>query len=336
MEGTTWQIIQGDRDAITLNMSYYTSIFNEYETIEETWLMQIFQYFQKRKPQGFETKIIDLNEDEQITSQTFTAFLISNEMIENEHGLASSSLLYKSLSRNLKNDFEVEGYYQSINALLEDLLMKVNHHLPLEIKPYNDKLFMKQLMFSYREDHQYSRRLNRILRIFPILINEMNEVSSNKTLIIYMYPESNLSPKEQVQLNTYLKSLEVPIIVLTGVSFFLSDTLEGMNYLINDQQMLTESLIETLEWDAPINFSKEDIQKSLKQFLIQYHEKFELNPTISNYAMKDIMLFNPCDLYTGLSFLHHCKQPFKLDLDYEQVPISLASYIRDIYKMKDF
>ncbi|AVQ32924.1 hypothetical protein C7J88_01450 [Staphylococcus muscae] len=122
---------------------------------------------------------------------------------------------------------------------------------------------------------------------------------------------------------------------MTGVSFFQSDTLEGMNYLINDQQMLTESLIEILEWEAPINFSKEDIQKSLKQFLIQYHEKFELNPTISNYAMKDIMLFSPCDICIGLSFLYYCKQPFRLDLDFEQIPISLASYIQDIYNIKD-
>lgn len=155
----------------------------------------------------------------------------------------------------------------------------------------------------------------------------MKKIAKGNALLIYEYPEANLSPKEQIEFRKILDSLDITIIVLTGSPYFLADNLFYCNYIRHDKQLVNQEFVKMLEWEAPLNFSNFEIIKSLYNFLLRYQEKVEICPVISNYELTDIMLFECVDLYVAIKFLIQAKYPFKLNLNKDLIPEPMKDYI---------
>ncbi|MCO4330610.1 hypothetical protein [Staphylococcus hyicus] len=332
MNEMIWDIKSNDINRVSLNIGHYTSIYNEHDTKEEDILQIINDYFQKRNSNKDEVVIFDAINQESISHSAYQSWMINHEMIEKEHGLASNAILTKKILRNIGNHIESESYFNSIHALHEDVLLLAKNELPICLKKFDYKSFLKLLEFQYEPGDDYDRLIVRLEKILPILVEEMNALSNQKTLLIYCYPEANLSPKEQIRFRKCLENLGIPIIVLTGSMHFISDKIENNNYLRNGKQMLTSSFINQLCWNAPLNFDETDIQNSLNNFIQLYQEKLELSPTITNYRLGDIMLFDSIDLYVGISYMKHIDQHFELDIEYKLLNIPLQKYVKSFDK----
>lgn len=324
-----WEV-RGIDDTVLLNIGSYTSIIDDHDEHEEELLSNINSYFQKRTNKDITIKnhltgeIIDCKE--------YVSFMIDHTTVDDEHRLAATVLLNKKLQRDLLNKLETEGYLSSINVLMEDFLHILEKDMPLKVKRFDHKQFIKQLTFEYDYSVDYSRLINRLFEIIPLLVDEMNVQSNNRTLLMYLYPESNLSPKEQIQLSSLLRSLNVTVLVLTDSPIFLSDSLDTINYMRFGTQVITSKLISDIYWESPLDYNREELKKSLEMILEKYSNKFELTPTISNYDVSDIILFNAIDIYVCCYFLKICKQPFELNLLMENLPVSLNKYLENFMK----
>ncbi|MDK4055243.1 hypothetical protein O0C84_00040 [Staphylococcus pseudintermedius] len=327
MEKMTWTLKGEIIPSIELNIEPYTSIYNEFETVEEDILQTICDYFQKRSSNKNQIEIIDCMHDEVIPTQRYQCWLINHEFVEKEYELAQTSLLNKKLLRKLQENFEIEHYFQTMNALLDDLVTEIDHDLPIQHKYFDHKVFLKQLQFRFEDDVNYQRRINRLEKMLPLIVEEMAQISGHRTLLIYTYPEAHLSPKEQIQFRACLENLNVPVMTLTGSSHFISRNLMGMNYIRKQRQLIREQWIKQLAWDAPLNYEKEHIMESLKQFLHLYQDKLEIVPCISNHRLADIMLFEPIDIYVGLSFMKYADQPYSADIHLDLLPEPVSRYI---------
>src|SRR5699024_4623384 len=213
-----WEVRNAEKNTVSLNIGKYTSIIDDHHEHEEEMLHDLNLYFQKRA-----SKDITIKENvtgEIVDSKEFTAFVVDHISIDAEHQLAASGLLNKKLQRDLLNNLETEGYLNSINILMDDFLNLLEKDMPLTVKRFDHKQFLKQLTFEYDFTIDYSRLINRLTGVLPLLIDEMNKQSNNNTLLIYMYPESRLSPREQVEFSKLLKSLNVTVIVLTDSTIF--------------------------------------------------------------------------------------------------------------------
>ncbi|MCJ1656834.1 hypothetical protein MT341_09585 [Staphylococcus sp. NRL 18/288] len=261
----------------------------------------------------------------------YESIIIDNNKIEEEHALSSSSILNKKIQRDYSNNIESSGYMNSMNILLTDLLELINHNnLPLKTKSFDIKQFIKLLDFEFELKKDYSKLITRIENILPLIVDELNIQFNNKLLLIYLYPEANLSPNEQIKLKSLLESLKIKIIVLTGSLHFMSGEWSFNNYIRNAEQKLTSEFIDKLVWHAPLNYQKKEIEESLNRFILTYHDKIEIVPTISNYQIAQIMLFNSIDLYVGISYLQHCNHKFKLNLKDELLSKSIKKYIDQV------
>lgn len=324
-----WEVRSPDK-TVQINVGDYTSFIDDNEEQEEELLENIHQYFQKRSNRTI--TIIDKLTGEIVDSNEYRSFIINHHDIDNEHQLGSTGLLNKKLQRDLLNNLETDGYLNSINILMEDFLALLEKDMPLKVKRFDHKQFIKQLTFEFDYTVDYSRLINRLLEIIPLLVDEMNTQSLNKTLLIYLYPESNLSPKEQVKLNELLRNLNIKLFVLTDSSIFFSEKLDQTNYFRNGQQVINNELISELHWNSPLDFQVEDIKTSLRNVIENYSSKFELEPIISNYRLTDIILFNTLDLYVCCYSLKYFGHNFKLDLNRVEIPGTLAKYLDDFMK----
>lgn len=312
-----------------MNMGDYTSIYNEENTIEEDFINLIHHYFQPRNSNKGEVVIIDTVQNDEVSNKAYQCFTLNHALIEQEHQLASTGNMYKKLLRDLKNNNETDGYLNSINVLFDDLLSNLNEQaLPLKIKPYDYKQFLKQITFEFDYSMDYTKLIVRLEQILPMLVNEMNEQSNNKTLIIYLYPESGLSTKEQITFSKLLRSLKATVMVLTESPYFLSETVESMNYYRNSEQKINEQLFDNLFWNAPLNFEREELKDSFNEIMKKYSRMLEIEPVLSNYRITDITLFDFIDWYVCIEFLRHCKYNFHLDVDLTKVSKVHADYLR--------
>jgi len=320
-----WEVRNAEKNTVSLNIGKYTSIIDDHHEHEEEMLHDLNLYFQKRA-----SKDITIKENvtgEIVDSKEFTAFVVDHISIDAEHQLAASGLLNKKLQRDLLNNLETEGYLNSINILMDDFLNLLEKDMPLTVKRFDHKQFLKQLTFEYDFTIDYSRLINRLTGVLPLLIDEMNKQSNNNTLLIYMYPESRLSPREQVEFSKLLKSLNVTVIVLTDSTIFFSDDMNTINYMRFGEQVITSELVSDMYWDSPLDFSREEIKTSLLKLINNYSNKFELKPVISNYKISDIVLFDSIDIYICCYFLKRCKHEFTLDISFDQIPASLYEYL---------
>ncbi|SUM44772.1 Uncharacterised protein [Staphylococcus petrasii] len=331
MEHIIWQIKSELVPKVNLNIGNYTAIYNEHETIEEDLLDIINQYFKKRNSNKNEVSIIDILNQEPVSNLEYESIIIDNNKIEEEHALSSSSILNKKILRDYSNNIESSGYINSMNILLSDLLEIINHNnLPLKTKPFDIKQFIKLLKFEFELKKDYSKLITRIENILPLIVEELNIQFSNNLLLIYLYPEANLSPNEQIKLKSLLESLGIKIIVLTGSLHFMSKEWNFNNYIRNEEQKINNAFIDKLLWHAPLNYQRKELEESLNRFILTYHDKIEVEPTISNYQISQIMLFNSIDLYVGISYLLHCNHKFKLNLKDELLSESIKKYIEQL------
>lgn len=322
-----WEIKSEHIDKIKINVGEYTSFYNENETNEEDILGLVNGYFQKRGSNKNEVTIFDVENQEVVGAHTYQSFIINHEMIEKEHALGTSSMLYKCIVRNMKENVEVDGYLNSVNVLLEDVLGMVRKDLPLKLKPLDYKSFVKQLHFEYDMYEDYDKLITRLEQVMPILVEELNNQTHNQTLLIYYYPESNLSPSEQLRFKKFLQNLPVTLIVLTSSERFVATDIESMNYIKATRQCLTSELIHDLAWQAPLDYDHQEIKQSLERFILHYQNKFECSPVISNYKVADIILFEPIDLYVAVTYLKRTQHAFMVDLDDDKLPHAIKSYI---------
>ncbi|ARJ51068.1 hypothetical protein [Staphylococcus lutrae] len=330
MEKIVWELKSEGLHSIELNIENYTSIYNEFDTREEDILQTIYGYFQKRASNKAYVTIIDKADGEVIPSQRYQCWLVNHEFIEKEFELAQTSLLNKKIVRQLKENYEIESYLHTMNVLLEDLVQFVDHGLPIKPKPFDYKAFSKHLQFKFDDHVDYYRLINRLERMLPLIVEEMEQISNHRTLLIYTYPEANLSPKEQIQFRKCLESLNIPVITLTGSAHFLSRNLMGMNYIRRDRQLINMRWLNQLVWDAPMNYEMDEIMVSLKRFIHLYQDKLEMTPLISNHRLADIMLFDPIDIYVGFSFMRYAEQAFTTDMDWGVLPEPVSRYMQHL------
>lgn len=324
-----WEVRNSEK-TVQINVGEYTSFIDDHEEQEEELLDNIHQYFQKRSNKTI--TILDKLTGEIVDSNEYRSFIINHYDVDNEHQLGSSGLLNKKLQRDLLNNMETDGYLNSINVLMEDFLELLEKDMPLKVKRYDHKQFIKQLSFEFDYTIDYSRLINRLIEIIPLLVDEMNTQSINKTLLIYLYPESNLSPKEQLMLNELLRSLNIRLFVLTDSSIFFSKDLDHLNYLRDGKQVINNKLITELHWNSPLDYQIEELKVALRKIMENYSSKFELDPVISNYRLADIVLFEPIDLYVCCSSLKYFGHKFKLDINKSEIPDSISKYIDDLMK----
>lgn len=155
----------------------------------------------------------------------------------------------------------------------------------------------------------------------------MNYQANEKAFIIYLYPEAGLSIKEQMRFRKILNDLSIPVIVLTESPCFLSKNFRGLNYFINNVQMITKTFLEDSYWNAPINVEKEKIEERFEYLFVKYCSVLEIKPIISNYVLADIIVFNDIDLYVIVSFLKHCNLEYQLDIDKTKISLALSTYL---------
>ncbi|MFS8253911.1 hypothetical protein ACHK7U_09275 [Staphylococcus hominis] len=312
---------------VILNTSTYTSIYNEDSTHEEYILNKLNNYFQPRNSNKDTVTITNLTDYERVSHNRFRGFLLNHSTIENEHQLSATSMMTKKIIREMQSDMEIEGYINSINVLLDDLRDNLKGTLPLSIKSFDLKQIIKLLSFKYDYSEDYARLITRLEQVVPIVVDEMNYQANEKAFIIYLYPEAGLSIKEQIRFRKILNDLSIPVIVLTESSCFLSKNFRGLNYFINNVQMITETFLEDSYWNAPINVEKEQIEERFEYLFVKYCSVLEIKPIISNYVLADIIVFNDIDLYVIVSFLKHCNLEYQLDIDKTKISLALSTYL---------
>ncbi|RIN65301.1 hypothetical protein BU018_11905 [Staphylococcus simulans] len=312
---------------VILNTSEYTSIYNEDSTHEEYILETLKNYFQPRNSNKDCVTITNLLECERVSNNRFRGFILNHSAIENEHQLAATSMMTKKIIRKLHNDMEIEGYINSINVLLDDLRENLRGTLPLAVKSFDLKQFIRLLSFKYDYTEDYARLINRLEQVVPLVVDEMNYQAKEKAFLIYLYPEAGLSIKEQIRFRKTLNDLPISIIVLTESSYFLSENIKGLNYFINNIQMITEEFIDDSYWNAPINIEIEKFKERFEYLFKKYCSFLEVNPTISNYNLTEIVVFDDLDLYIVIAFLKHCKFNYQLDIDREKISSALSVYL---------
>lgn len=184
---------------VILNTSVYTSIYNEDSTHEEYILDTLKNYFQPRNSNKDIVTITDILDHERVSHNRFRGFLLDHSTIENEHQLSSSSILTKKIVREMHSDMEIDGYINSINVLLDDLRDNLKGTLPLSIKSFDLKQFIKLLSFKYDYSEDYARLITRLEQVVPLVVDEMNYQAKEKAFVIYLYPEAGLSIKERFE-----------------------------------------------------------------------------------------------------------------------------------------
>lgn len=319
-----------------LNIGKYACIFDNFVENEVQIMDDMLELFQPRSKVKDEIRVLDLSENEtELTHHDFQAFKISNEKLLEEINLGAKS----SLKSRIKNDFsqhlETDGYLMTINTLVNDLLQEVDSDLPLRSKRFTLDLFLKLVTIDFddMEEKQYEIIYQQLKLILPEIGKEIKNSSRTTPIILYYYPENFLSPREQVYYKTLLDEIseEISIIVLTKSKYFLENDIYANNFLLKDKQLFTKRYIEDLEWEAPVDYSLEDLKSSLSNLFKKHIWQLETFPVISNYQDADIVLFKSIDLYVICKLLSSTGLEYKLDLDSNKLEEPVYRYVMDKY-----
>ena len=95
-------------------------------------------------------------------------------------------MMTKKIMREMQNDLEIDGYINSINVLLDDLRDNLKGTLPLSIKSFDLKQFIKLLSFEYDYSEDYARLITRFRTSRPISSGR-NGLSSKRKIICNLF-----------------------------------------------------------------------------------------------------------------------------------------------------
>jgi hypothetical protein len=331
-----WLIERGG-EKFELNVASYSALFVNSTTNEEYVIRPILNYF-KTKNSLKDVIIKDILQDfEEITPHSYFSIELSNYLLEDEIQLGSKSMLKSYIKNEMLNYLETDSYLFTINTLIKDIVKEAVEDLPLKVKDIDIDTILKSISFGddfLEKSVEIRKEIIQTQKFIP-LINEYFKKRYNKSLlVVYKFPEMNLSPKEQLILKDILIELgnETHTIVVTSSRLFLSNKYEGNNYFNKGNQLFTEELLNNLEWDCPTTYSKEELKESLMYIIANFIDRFELNPTISNYKNADIILFKSVDIYVLVYILNKLKLKFTLDIQKHIIEKPVAKYILDIYE----
>ena len=332
-----WLVNESER-RFQLNLKSYSSIFVNHSSNEQSMVGSIIQYFQPRSKVKDIVNVLDIDNDyEDITSHAYYAHMFSNDLLLQETQLGAKTVLKSTIKHRLGNHMETDGYLLTINTLIEDIMKRTVSDLPLQLKRLNIdsliKLFNIDLTETdIREKGYTNYYLYQAQRLLEVLVNQLLENHQKPIMLIYNFPESYLSPKEQLEMKKILTELgnSIEVLVVTKSLIFLANDLGGSNYFINENQLITESLLDDLEWNCPVDYEREEIKASLLNLFKQFANYFELKPTISNYQIAEVNLFNSLDLYVLVYVLDQMDFDFVLDLEEEKVAKPVLEYVKYI------
>jgi hypothetical protein len=326
-------LIQEENHTINMNVSPYTCIMDNHSFNEQNFLERLTDFFQPRSKMKDQLKVIDIaNDEEEITHNQAQFFMISNMDLLEEVKLGAKSLF----KQQIKNDFsrlpEFHGYLQTINTLIEDVVQLTDTTIPLKSKQFTSESFMKsmEVAFSTEEEIDYRCAYERIRKLFPYYIKSVKDSSKAAPYIIYFYPEHLLSPKEQEEMKKMLKSFsnQITIIVLSKSKYFLAENLFENNMFIWKKQQFDEELIEDMVWNAPLDYSKEEIYEAFSNIIQYYAENLETTPVVSNYKIADIAVFKEIELYVLIYFMNKQHFDFQLDLQWEVMSEAMKQFTK--------
>ncbi|MFB1050141.1 hypothetical protein [Paraliobacillus sp. JSM ZJ581] len=330
-------LIREDRREYEVNLANYSSLFVNYTTDERALIEPLIEYFQVRSKNKDAISILDKNDEyEAINHQRFAAIELSNDILREEMKLGAKSLLKAQVKKNLLSNPEIDGYINTINSLLEDLINQANTELPIRPKlfTYDSMIKMMEVDIGITIENETNQIIHQNKTLLPILRNFIINNYSKPTFVVYFYPETYLSPKEQREMRQLLNnfSKRIPVFVLTKSKIFIAENYEGLNYFVNHVQVFNEEFIANLEWDCPIDYDYVEIKSSIMRIIYRYIDVFELHPTVSNYTDADVILFNSLDLYVFASIMKKLKFSYVFDLEVESIDLPVYRYIMDIYE----
>ncbi|WP_053217000.1 hypothetical protein [Virgibacillus senegalensis] len=330
-------LVRKDAEDYELNVGKYSSLFVNYTTNERALIQPVIDFFQPRSKMKNEISVSDIvNEYEEIASSRFRAITFTNDLLLEETKLGSKTLLKGQVKQSLLNNVEADGYINSINVLIEDLVEQSISELPVRPRLLTYDSLIKLLEIDLGSDMlgETNHFMHQNKLLLPILnkylINNLNQPG----IVFFFYPETYLSPKEQTEMHQLLQifSETIPVFVITKSKQFLSDRLSGLNYFIHNHQIFSKEFIEELEWNSPVNYDYNDLEKRVVTLFQRFADLLELNPTISNYTDADVVLFTSIDLYVFVSLLFKMKFEFELNLDESRINAPVYKYIIDIYE----
>lgn len=331
-------IVNNGKEKYQLNLASYSSLFVNYSTNEDNLLRPVIEFFQPRSKVKDVVTIRDYRNDlEEIIHHAFTAFELSNDKLREEFSLGTKSFLKSHLNSKLSNHIETDGYILTINTLANDLLGIINDDLPIRLKDFTIESFIKllEIDFSLLEgERQSNRLLHQKTLIVQTIKKHIKMNYKNALILFFMFPELNLSPKEQLIMKELLIDLsnDVHLFVVTNSKHFISDEIDGMNYFSYGRQLFTDELINDLEWESPLPYSREELLTSLTNVIKNNIDMFELIPTISNYNQSEIVIFKAIDLYVLIFILNQLKLKYQLDLIPKNIDRPVFEYVIDVYE----
>ncbi len=276
--------------------------------------------------------VLDMDNDfENVNAHHFQFYGLSNNDLLTETQLGSKSILKQKIKNDFFEELEFDGYIETINNLIEDLIELVNTDLPIQHKKFDIEALIKLLSVDFLTEGEsdYEFVYNRLLKVLPLVTNTILKISKGKPLLVYFYPEHQLSPRQQVKFKEMLVqySKKLPVVVLSKSRYFLSDRLFSNNLIMNGKQFLMNNFLDDIEWNAPLNYSREELELTFSEVFKKYAVNFETYPIISNYKIADIQVFNDIQLYVLLEFMKGMEFEYHLDLDHSQLNPILLKYI---------
>ncbi|WP_347860859.1 hypothetical protein U0355_09095 [Salimicrobium sp. PL1-032A] len=323
-----------------LNVSNYVCIFDNFAENEVQLMDDLLEVFQPRSKVRDSVKVTDITEDEEeITHHNFQAFKVSNEKLLEEVNLGAKSSLKSRIKNEFSQHLETDGYLMTINTLVEDLLQLVDSELPLRSKRFNLDLFTKLITIDFDDmgDKKYEVIFQQLKLVLPEVVKDVKANCKTSPILLYYYPENFLSPREQLFYKEMLTEIaqEIPIILLTKSNNFLENDIYANNFLMNNRQLFTKKYLNDMEWDAPIDYSMEDIVVSLSKVFKKYIWQFETYPIISNYRDADIIVFESLDLYVTCRLLNSMGVEYELDLKPGDLEGPVYGYVMDKYRERN-
>lgn len=316
-----------------IKVSSFTSVYTNESTDEEILIENILQYFQPRSKLKGIVSIQDEDDAlEEISSKHFQMIGFNNQTLEDELKLGAKSNLKQFVKNQLCSDKEADGYLNTVNVLLSDIVERIDSSIPLKYNNLNFDSIVKQISINTAvEELNLDSTYTRNSYLLPLLVNHLLLVATSPLLLCYYYPESELSTKEQMQFREILDRIaeKVPLLIVTSSKYFLARNYEGINYYASDKQVLDDEFIENLIWDSPEVFEEENLKERLQYILSQYIDLLEINPSISNFEDADIILFKNIDLYILIYLMHYLNYNYHLSVDHSKLSKATYRYIMD-------